>query len=226
MIKLQYYGKTCFSFLNDDVNVLINPDFTNNEENFKNLDQIKADVIVLTKYKEDLISDVVSIAKHNNATIVCACALADKLRNFGIADDKLIRACVGQRINFENKVDIHFIQSIANSNLPGTLAMGAIITLDAIKIYHDGLTAYYSDLKLLRDCNIDYALISVSEWGSKNITDAKKVIEDIKPKFFIPMHYLEVEKPQIIAFKELIANDIKQTIPVILTANSGIIINK
>ncbi|MBO6022688.1 MBL fold metallo-hydrolase [bacterium] len=163
MIKLQYYGKTCFSFLNDDVNVLINPDFTNNEENFKNLDQIKADVIVLTKYKEDLISDVVSIAKHNNATIVCACALADKLRNFGIADDKLIRACVGQRINFQNKVYIHFIQSVANSNLPGTLAMGAIITLDGIKIYHDGLTAYYSDLKLLKDCNIDYALISVSE---------------------------------------------------------------
>ena len=40
------------------------------------------------------------------------------------------------------------------------------------------------------------------------------------------MHYLEVEKPQIIAFKELIAKDIKHTIPVILTANSGIIINK
>lgn len=226
MIKLQYYGKTCFSFLNDDISVLINPDFTNNQDNFKNLDQIKADVIVLTKYKEKAISDVVSVAKHNNATIICACALANKLRGFGIADDKLIKASVGQRVNVQNKVYIHFVQSIANSNLNGTLAMGAVITLDEVKIYHDGQTAYYSDLKLLKEYGIDYALISVSEWGSKNIEDAKRVIQDIKPKFFIPMQYEETEKPQMLAFKDVIAHDIPETVPVVLAANSGIIINK
>ncbi len=226
MMKLQYFGKSCFSYLTDEVKILINPNFSKNEENFRNLDQIEADVIVLTKYCKKTFMDVITIAKFTKAKIICPASLACKLKEFGIEKEKIIKVCVGQRLNFEDKAYLHFVQSLSNSNLEGTLALGVIITINGTKVYYDGLTAYYSDLKLLEEYKIDYALLSVSEYGSKNIEDLKKTILDIKPKFFIPMNYKDEEVTQLLSFKDVIEKDVPSTIPVILPANSGIIITK
>lgn len=224
MTKLHYYGKTCISISDDTFSVLINPNFSNNWDNFKSIDQIKANLIILTKYNEKTLNDVIRIAKNNEAVIMAAPNLIQKLREFGIVEAALISVYVGQRFDYNQKLNIHFLPSLSNSNLPGNLAMSLLLDFNGTKYYHDGYTAYYSDLKLLKKYKINYALISVSQYSSKNYEDARLVVDDLEPEFFIPMHYDKIEKDRILALRDELLKDTK-TIPVVLEPNSGIIIN-
>lgn len=226
MMKLQYYGGTCFQFYNEDNSVLINPEFTNNKFNFKDLSQIKSKIIVLTRYDYKSINDVVAIARNNDSYIIASYAIINKLRSFGLNNEKLFPVVVGQRLIVDN-VYFHFVYSIADSNLNGSLAMGVIVKLEDIKVYHDGSTSYYSDLKLIKNEKIDYALISASNFGPKNIEELKMTVTDINSNFFVPMNYRESEIEDFESLKnEILNNKFISSVPVILFPNSGIIIKK
>lgn len=222
-MKLHYYGKTNIEFYDENNSILINPSFTNNSDNFRSIDQVASNIIVLTKYIEEDLTDIVSIAKRNNSTIIASESLINKLKQFGIDSSKLISVVIGQRLVLNN-VNFYFINSISNSNLPGTLAMGLIISISGIKVFFDGDTAYYSDLKLLKNLNIDYAFLTVSVNGSKNLEDIKQIAVDIVPKFLIPINYDANIANDLNKYKLENNQEVKDTVIVTLQPNSGILI--
>ena len=228
MMWLQYYGKSCFCFYDDSCGILINPDLSEASLDYVLLNKNKIDLILLTKYNKKMFADTLLLLNQTDAKVVCGLGMVDLLVNNGIERNRIEPVYVGQFFGYyNNKIFIKFVQSIANSNLPGTLAMGAIIDINGIKVYYDGYTAYYSDLKLLKEYNIDYALISMGQWTSKDIAEVYKTLEDIKPKYFVPMQYREIEKDYVLAFRDtLLRQNELHVVPVVLDPCSKIVIKQ
>ena len=228
MMWLQYYGKSCFCFYDDNCGILINPDLSQTSLDYVLLNKNKIDLILLTKYSKKMFADALLLLNETDAKVICGQGMVDLLVNNGIERDRIEPVYVGQFYgHFGNKILIKFVPSISNSNLPGTLAMGAVIDINGVKIYYDGYTAYYSDLKLLKEYNVDYALISMGQWTSKDITEVFKTLQDIKPKYFIPMQYHEIEKEYVTAFRDtLLKQNELHIVPIVLDPCSRIIIKQ
>ncbi len=64
--------------------------------------------------------------------------------------------------------------------------VGYIVTIDGVRIYHAGDTDFISEMK---DIDVDIALLPVGGTYTMDVEDAKKAMEVIKAKYFIPMHY-------------------------------------
>lgn len=85
--------------------------------------------------------------------------------------------------------------------------VGYILNIDNINIYHTGDTHLIPEIKTLQ--NIDVALISIDGGNLTMKTDeAASLINQIRPKLVIPMHYQPGEN-KANEFKKLINEDIE-----------------
>lgn len=85
--------------------------------------------------------------------------------------------------------------------------VGYVITVDGIRIYHAGDTDLVPEIRKLT--NIDAALVPID---GDNLTmktqEAAQLINEIKPKIAIPMHYV-VKENKTEEFIKLVDNDIE-----------------
>ncbi|MEW7292462.1 MBL fold metallo-hydrolase [Aquimarina sp. 2304DJ70-9] len=90
--------------------------------------------------------------------------------------------------------------------------VGYILTLGGdIRIYHAGDTDYIPEMEKIKDITI--AMVPI---GGDNLTmsinEASKIINKIRPKLVIPMHYELKNKADLIKFKSLVDKDITVTL--------------
>lgn len=86
--------------------------------------------------------------------------------------------------------------------------VGYIITIDEEKIYVAGDTDYLKDFDKIK---CDFALIPIGGTYTMNVEEAAKLVNKIKPKVVIPIHYGSVvgDKSLGYKFKELVSKDIE-----------------
>jgi len=171
-----------------------------------------ADYILITHSHSDHFSlnDIKNLAKKD--TIVIGPGDVAKKLNRKLPELKVYEVKPGDKITFSDIT----VEAIAAYNMKSGLLtphpmkkmwVGYVITIGDVKLYHAGDIDYVSEMDKISD--IDLAMVPI---GGDNLTmnaeDAAKFVNNLKPKFVIPMHY-SLEIDQISIFRELVDNDVK-----------------
>lgn len=193
-MKITYLGHSAFLIEGDKIKALIdpfikgNPDCTSEVEDLNDITHI-----FVTHGHSDHLGDTIEIAKNNNAQVICNFEIGLYLSqrgvkvhtmhiggkyNFGFGSVKMTPALHGSGIDEED-----------GNVICGGNACGFLIQVDNKKIYHAGDTGLTMDMMLLKDENIDVAILPIGGNYTMDVNDAVKASEFINAKNIIPMHY-------------------------------------
>jgi len=190
-MKLKYFSHSAFQITADGGKViLIDPFITGNPTTPINIENIKADYIILTHAHGDHIGDAFDIAKKCDSLIIAVNELADYSIGKGLRAHNMH---IGGSYNFDFgrvKFTIAHHGSLTPDGQYGGEPAGVIITINGKSIYHTGDTGLFYDMKLIGEMDsIDYMLLPIGDNFTMGITDAVKAVELANPGVAIPMHY-------------------------------------
>lgn len=224
-MKITYYGQSCFLFEIGGSRVLFDPFISPNElASHINVDDIKADYILLSHGHQDHVHDAERIAKNNNSTIVATFEIANWYSQKGIENT--------HPMNTGGKVTLPFgtvkmVNAIHSSSLPdgtyGGSAAGFVVETEEKTFYFAGDTALTYDMKLIPEVfDLDFALLPIGDNFTMDIHEAMIAADFVQVEQVIGMHYdtfpyIKIDKDEVMevaqmADKELILMEIGQTI--------------
>lgn len=193
MAKLQFLGHAACYIEGTGLRALVdpflsgNPSATVGPEDFQQINYI-----FVTHGHDDHIGDTVEIAGNNGATVV---ANADLCRIFQRKGLKTHPMHIGGTFRFPFGM-VKMTPALHGSDvqegddlLPGGNPGGFLIEVDSRKIYHAGDTGLTMDMQLLRQENIDIALLPSGGNFTMDMADAARAVEMIRPSIAIPVHY-------------------------------------
>ena len=201
-MKIKYFGHSCF--LVDDL--LFDP-FISGNPLAKNvdIDKIKCKFICITHDHSDHILDVERIAKNNNAMIVAIQEVAIFFADKGFRTEGMN---IGGNIFLDNW-SIFMTPALHSSNLG--VPAGFVVKKSGFCLYHAGDTSFFSDMKLIKEFNLDVAFLPIGDRYTMGPLQAKKSAELLCANWTIPMHFntfpLIEQDPKI--FKEMCSVPIK-----------------
>lgn len=224
-MKITYYGQSCFLFEIGEHRVLFDPFISPNElASNINVDDIKADYILISHGHQDHVHDAEQIARNNNATIVATFEIASWFGAKGLEKT--------HPMNTGGKVTLPFgtvkmVNAIHSSSLPdGTYAgsaAGFVVETEDKAFYYAGDTALTYDMKLIPEqFDLDFALLPIGDNFTMDIHDAMIAADFVQVEKVIGMHYdtfpyikidhEEVKEVAQMADKELILMEIGESI--------------
>jgi L-ascorbate metabolism protein UlaG (beta-lactamase superfamily) len=217
-MKITWLGHSAFHILTDKgLKILIDPFIIENPACPMELEDIKADIILVTHGHADHFGDTIDIARENNSLIICNHELAVYLSGQGLeAIGMNIGGNIHERditvtmINSNHSSDMDFVEGVG----PGGSSCGYIIKLEnGRKIYHSGDTGIFGDMKsVVRDIyHPDLAMLPIGDRFTMGSKEASLAAEWLDVDKVIPMHYntfpVIEQDPQ--EFKELTESNSK-----------------
>lgn len=192
MMKLTYYGHSCFAVEAGGKHILFDPFITPNElAKGINIDEIKADYILISHGHEDHIADAVQIAKRTGAKVVSNYEVINWIQSQGIHNTHPMN--IGGHWFFDfGKVKC--MNAVHSSSLPdgsyGGNPMGFLVETETGNFYYSGDTALTYDMKLIGDYkNMDFALLPIGNNFTMGIDNAIIAAEFIRCDKIIGLHY-------------------------------------
>lgn len=149
-------------------------------------DPVAADYILITHAHQDHFSpdDIEKLVK-KDTHIVCPKKVAKKLKDYSV---KVVKP--GDTVRLEG-IELEAVAAYSlgfPSHPKGSGNVGYIITIDGQRIYHAGDTDLVEEIKSIQ--NIDVALVPIDGGNlTMKTEEAAELINIIKPKIAIPMHY-------------------------------------
>ncbi|KZN97133.1 MAG: metal-dependent hydrolase [Bacillaceae bacterium] len=193
-MKVSFHGHSIVQIETNGKNIIIDPFINGNGQTDLKVEDVKADVILLTHGHNDHVGDTVEIAKRNDSLVVAIAELATYLSWKGIKTHgmsiggayefefgkvKLTQAFHGSSYTEDN-------QNIVYTGMPA----GILLTAEDKTIYHAGDTALFSDMKLIGERNeIDLAFLPIGDNYTMGPEDALTAAEWIRAKKVVPIHY-------------------------------------
>lgn len=189
-MKIIYHGHSFVQLKSDQYSILIDPFITGNPATKTKADELKCDYIVLTHGHGDHISDAITIAKRNNATIIASFEIANYTGSHKVNAHPL---GIGGGYNFpfgRVKLTIaHHSSSFPDGTYAGNPS-GVIINMEGKTVYHAGDTGLFYDMKLIGEMNkINVAFLPIGDNFTMGIDDAVKATEFINAEITVPIHY-------------------------------------
>ena len=169
--------------------ILIDPFITDNPVAARSVNELpKLDFIVPTHDHADHFGpEAITLAQRDQAELVAIHEVATR-------DDVVAAGIKATGMNIGGTysaggVDFTMVPAV-HSALHGSPA-GFIITMDGLRMYHAGDTAYFTDMALIRDMvgPIDVALLPIGGHYTMNVKAAAKAAEVVGAKVTIPIHY-------------------------------------
>lgn len=191
-MKITFLGQNGFIFQTNNSTIVTDPFVTPNPLAAEiNIDDIKADYILLTHGHQDHVADAEAIAKANDATIIS---------NFEIVSWYGAKGIKGHPMNHGGKWtfefgNVKYVNAIHSSVLPdgtyGGNPGGFVIWNENTSFYMAGDTALTLDMKLIPiTCpKLDFAILPIGDNFTMGIDDAIIASNFIECSTIIGCHY-------------------------------------
>lgn len=191
-MKLTYLGHASLALEIKGINIIVDPFISGNElAEHINIDELKADYILITHGHDDHVADVERIAKNTGATIVS---------NFEIVNWFAAKGIQGHPMNHGGKWKfefgyVKFVNAIHSSSMPdgnyGGNPGGFVIWNDEISLYIAGDTALTEDMKSIpATCpKLDFCVLPVGDNFTMGYEDACLASDYLECEKTIAYHY-------------------------------------
>lgn len=173
-MKITFYGHACLGIQIDDINILVDPFITGNEKAAHiDINELKADYIMVTHAHQDHILDVEAIAKRTGAIIISNYEIVTHFGKIGLEGHPMNH---GGQWDFEFG-NVKYVNAIHTSSFPdgtyGGQPGGFIIESEHKNIYIAGDTALTFDMKLIpMQTKLDLAILPIGDNFTMGINDA------------------------------------------------------
>lgn len=192
MKNLTYYGQSCFSIEIKGKTILFDP-FISGNEKAKDIDinNIKADYVLVSHGHLDHVADVESIAKNNDATVISNYEVATW---FGTKGCKQHPMNHGGKWNFEFGT-VKYVNAVHSSVLPdgsnGGDPGGFVVWNEEGCFYFAGDTALTMDMKLIpMTCpKLDFAILPIGDNFTMGYEDASIAANFIECDKIVGCHF-------------------------------------
>ncbi len=166
-MKLYYVAHSTFAINDNNYTILIDP-FFNGNPLAKKLD-LNVNLIIVTHGHFDHIADAVELSKKYNAQIFANFELANYLSSKGANANGIY---MGGKIKF-NWGYIKFVPAFHGSSTPegnyAGVAVGVVINFNGFTFYHAGDTCLTVEMQLLKNYNIDVAMLPIGGYFTMDI---------------------------------------------------------
>lgn len=190
-MKITFLGHASLQISIGDITILVDPFISGNPKVARiNIDELKADYILLTHAHQDHILDVEAIAKRTEAVIVSNYEIVTHYQNKGLE---------GHPMNHGGNWDFEFgklkyVNAIHTSSFPdgsyGGQPGGFVIEGEHKNIYIAGDTALTYDMKLIPlQTNLDLAILPIGDNFTMGIDDALIAADFVQCDKILGYHY-------------------------------------
>jgi len=173
-MKITFYGHASLGIQVGEINILVDPFISANPKaSMINIDELKADYILLTHAHQDHILDVEAIAKRTNAVIISNFEIVSHFEKLGIEGHPMN---LGGQWDFEFG-NVKYVNAIHTSSFPdgsyGGQPGGFVIEGEHKNIYIAGDTALTMDMQLIpMYIDLDLAILPIGDNFTMGIDDA------------------------------------------------------
>lgn len=200
-MKITYYGHASLGIEIEAFNILVDPFITGNlKASSINIEELKADYILITHAHQDHILDVEPIAKQTGATIVSNYEIVTYYEQKGFTGHPMNHGGSWQ-FNFGK---VKYVNAIHTSSFPdgsyGGQPGGFIIQTEKKSIYIAGDTALTYDMKLIgKAYDLDLAVLPIGDNFTMGVDDALIASDFINCNKILGYHYdtfgyIEIDK--------------------------------
>lgn len=190
-MKITFLGHASLQITIGDINILVDPFISGNPKASSiNINELKADYILLTHAHQDHILDVEAIAKRTEAVIVSNYEIVTHYQNKGLE---------GHPMNHGGNWDFEFgklkyVNAIHTSSFPdgsyGGQPGGFVIEGEHKNIYIAGDTALTYDMKLIPlQTKLDLAILPIGDNFTMGIDDALIAADFVECDKILGYHY-------------------------------------
>lgn len=190
-MKITFLGHASLAIQVGDISILVDPFISANPKaSHINIDELKADYILLTHAHQDHILDVEAIAKRTNAIIVSNFEIVSHFEKLGIDGHPMNHG--GQwDFDFGN---VKYVNAIHTSSFPdgsyGGQPGGFVIEGEHKNIYIAGDTALTIDMQLIPlQTQLDLAILPIGDNFTMGIDDAIIASDFIKCDKILGYHF-------------------------------------
>jgi L-ascorbate metabolism protein UlaG (beta-lactamase superfamily) len=191
-MKIQYYGHSCYAVELLNKRILFDPFIAGNPlAKDVDIQDVKADYILISHGHGDHIGDAELIAKNNNAPVIGAYEVVSWLENKGLSG---FHMNIGGKRKFDFGT-VKMVNAIHSSILPdgnyGANPAGFLVYGDEFSFYFAGDTALTMDMQLIPMIapKLDFAFLPIGDNFTMGYEDALLASDFIKCDTIIACHY-------------------------------------
>ncbi|RBQ23573.1 hypothetical protein ALNOE001_08570 [Candidatus Methanobinarius endosymbioticus] len=195
-MEITWLGHAAFEIISDKgLKIIIDPFISNNPACNVPVEEIDADLILVTHGHVDHFGDAMEIANRTGARVIANHEVSLFLSQQGIESTGMnIGGSIGIQgikitmLDAKHSSDIDFVEDV----IPGGSAGSFLITFEeGTKIFHAGDTGLFGDMeKIIGDIyNPDIAILPIGDRFTMGPLEAALATKWISPKMVIPMHY-------------------------------------
>lgn len=190
-MKITFYGHSCLAIEVNDVHILVDPFISGNEKaSHIQIENLKADYILLTHAHSDHVLDAEAIAKRTNAIIVSNYEITNYFEAKGLEVHPMNH---GGAWDFEFG-NVKYVNAIHSSSFEdgsyGGQPGGFVIEGEHKNIYIAGDTALTMDMKLIPlQIKLDLAILPIGDNFTMGIDDAILASDFVECDKVLGYHY-------------------------------------
>lgn len=189
-VSFVWLGHSGFLFNVDGRFALIDPFITNNPLAPTTVDEVGAEVILVTHGHGDHIGDTVSIAKRSGAVVVSTPEICGWVKKQGV--NNVWEGNTGGTYHGEF-LSAKWTMAFHTSSLPdgsyGGQAMGFVIEAGGKRMYHAGDTGLFGDMRLIGEMRLHVAFLPIGDKYTMGMDDSLLAIKMLNPRYVVPMHF-------------------------------------
>lgn len=191
-MKLTYYGHSCFSVDINGVHILFDPFISGNPlAKHINLDEIKADYILLSHGHADHVFDCEAIAIRTGALVVCSYEIHEWLNSKGVTNTHPMNTGGRKQFDaFSVKCTVAQHSSGLHDGTYGGNPMGFILQAGDASFYYSGDTALTTDMQLITHwAQLNFAVMPIGDNFTMGVEDAILAAKMCGAKKVLGVHY-------------------------------------
>ncbi len=191
-MKFTYYGHSCFAVQLAGKHVVFDPFITPNElASAVDINQIKADFILVSHGHADHIADCKQLAQRTKAPVISSFEVTEWLGKQGV--DKVHPMNTGGKWKFDFGT-VKCVTAQHSSGLPdgsyGGNPMGFVVTAGEKNFYYSGDTALTMEMQLIpRWAKLDLAILCIGDNFTMGYEDAIEAAKMVQCTTIIGVHY-------------------------------------